>query len=350
MIFHQGKTLRQAPAFWVTVMASLAQLVILISLVLPSRASDTELESAIRLFDEGDYDAARSVLIRIKGAGTEDSEIAYYLGRVSLIDNDWETACDYLKTAIEKDEKRSVYHYWLAVALARQIPYSNFFGRMRISMRLLNELNRAVDLDPSNLEARLFRLRIFARSFGKAPISRKDILGDAEAIAEIDSALGYLASADYYHLVENDDSVAGAHFERAAELEPADSRIMVALAGFYWDAGRREDAIDVLDASWNEHPENLWIGYELGTRLILAGKDLGRARVILEECLNLKSESGMPTKAMVHWTLGLAHHVVGESDSAESHWAKAHALDQDFDRFLENSPQLEELRSLLNDH
>jgi tetratricopeptide (TPR) repeat protein len=323
--------------------------VLVAPLVVSVQAGDLGLDEAVGLFQGRDYDGARRILLELRRRGLEDSDIPYYLGRVSMVENEREQAVGYFEEAIEKDRGRSVYHQWLATALARKLPYSNIFSKIRISMRMMKELNEAIDLDPSNLEARMTRTQILIRSYGNAPFSREDIVAEAQLIADIDSAMGHLILAEYYHIVGGDSVAAETHFGKALGLEPGDPLVTMALADFYWDVGRKEDAVSLLAVSWNERAPDLQIGYELAAKLILSGEDLAKARIILRQCLDLRSESGIPTRAVVHWTLGLAHHLAGEPQAAEQEWALANALDPEFDRFLKNAPQLENLVSLLTD-
>jgi tetratricopeptide (TPR) repeat protein len=331
----------------VHLLAFIIRLVLVAALVLSAQAGDLGLDEAIGLFQGRDYDGARRILLELRSRGLEDSDIPYYLGRVSIAESAREQAVGYFEEAIEKDRSQSIYHQWLATALVRNLPYSNILSKIRLSMRMMKELNEAIALDPSNLQARMTKARILIRSYGRAPISRDDIIGEAQVIADIDSAMGHLILAEYHHMVGEDSAAAESHFSKALELEPDDPLVTTAVADFYWDIGRKEDALALLTASWNDNAEDLQIGYELAAKLILSGEDLTKARVILSRCLDLRSESGMPTRATVHWTLGLIHHLAEEPRAAEQEWAAAAALDPEFDRFLKNAPQLEDLVSLL---
>jgi hypothetical protein len=82
--------------------------------------------------------------------------------------------------------------------------------------------------------------------------------------------------------------------------------------------------------------------------MILAGTDLTGARTVLERCMDLRSESGTPAVAAIHWVLGVALHLSGDEDGAAGQWKTAETLDPELDRFIENSPQLEQLKSLLD--
>jgi tetratricopeptide (TPR) repeat protein len=326
---------------------SVALSVAVTAVAISVEAASSELEDGVRLFNDGDYEGAHAIFTDLHKRGLKDSDIPYYLGRLCMVSNDFEQAVRYFEEAIERDDARSSYHRWLAVALARRIPYSGFLSRMRNSMKMMRELDRAIDLDPGNLDARIIRAGVFIRSYGKAPVSRDDVLAEIGAVAAIDSAMGYKALGDYYHLVEGDDSLAKANFSRAFELKPNNAQVVMSLADWHWAAGRRQDAVGLLRALWDQDPKTLEVGYELAVKMMLGGQDPSQALAVLKKCLDLRSESGMPSIAMVHWALAAAYRLEGDPQAAQQEWHEVKALDREFDKLLKNSPDLQELEALL---
>jgi hypothetical protein len=72
--------------------------------------------------------------------------------------------------------------------------------------------------------------------------------------------------------------------------------------------------------------------------MILGGTDLAGAKVVFEECLALRSETGMPTETMVRWCLGLTCHLLGEEEAARREWSTVYERDKDFDQVLNQNP------------
>ena len=77
--------------------------------------------------------------------------------------------------------------------------------------------------------------------------------------------------------------------ETAARLRPGDSRVALALAWCYKRTNRLAQAIDALDRSRREHPENALLHYNLACYWSLAGQP-SRALIELNIALDLEPE------------------------------------------------------------
>jgi tetratricopeptide (TPR) repeat protein len=309
-------------------------------------AGDDALREVIDLFDRQEYDEARRALEGLPEGDTEAAQALYYLGRLDLIAGDRKGAEKHFEQAIKTDPEQSDYHHWLAIAIMQGMPYRSFLGKMTGSMKMLKEFKKAVELDPANLRPRMTLFQIMVRSFGRGMGSRGDLVEQIEAIAGIDSVMGYVARGTLFQIVDEDMEKAGALFEQAYHLEPTNRAAAISYADFLWEAGDRDRVIQVLTAFVESGPDDRSAHFNLAVRTILEGTDYARARSLLEECLDLKSDNGMPPEAMVRWCLGLACHLLGEEDEAQAQWKLAHDLNPDFDKLLEADPMLSELNSL----
>jgi tetratricopeptide (TPR) repeat protein len=312
-------------------------------------AIEGALDEAIELFERQEYAEARRVLERLPDNTKNTAEARYYLGRLDLIACEYERAADNFERAIDDEPGSSEYHYWHAVSVMRRAPYRSFLGRMMSAANAVREFRKAVELDPENLRPRMTLFQIMVRSYHMGGVGKEDLARDAETIAGIDSVMGCVARGTLYHLVEKDMDRASAWLEGCLELSPDNRAAAISYADCLWDAGRQAEAVRVLTSFVERAPEDKATRFNLGTRMVLIGSDYSAARTCFETCLNLKSDTGMASQAMVRWCLGLACHLQGDEDRARAEWALVHALDGKFDRVLENSPELEELNSLLGD-
>jgi hypothetical protein len=94
-------------------------------------------------------------------------------------------------------------------------------------------------------------------------------------------------------------------------------------------------------------PDDRAACFNLGIRNILSGGDYAAAESLFTGCVTLKSESGMPSEAMVRWCLGLAYHLQGKDTQAEAEWQAVYEIDKDFDCVLEDVPDMAELKAIL---
>jgi tetratricopeptide (TPR) repeat protein len=299
------------------------------------------------LFEQQQYTEARRVLDGLPWQTTENGEASYYRGRLDLIDGDLERAAESLEKALDVDPDRSEYQYWLAFAMMRRMPYRGFLGRMMGGMELVKRLRKAVELDPENIRARMTLFQILARSYGMGGAKKEDLVRQVDAIAGVDSVMGRVARGTFYQLVEEDADRAGYEFELGFSADPHNRAAAISYADYLWESGQRDSAMKALASFVGEVPEDKTARFNLGIKTILTGQDLEGAEAVFAGCLGLKSDTGLPTEAMVRWCLGLACHLQGKEDQAAEEWSRAYQIDKDLDRLIEETPDLAVLGTLL---
>ena len=314
-----------------------------------TRATEPTPTQAAELFEQRNYREARRVLEELPNGLRETAQGCYYAGRLDLIDGDPESAVESFEDAIDINDEESEYHHWLATALLLRSIYRSSIGKMRDAMRAVGELREAVAHAPRNLRPRMTLCQRMARSPGMGGETKGDLLQQVSAIAEIDSVMGHVARGTFFQEVEEDTAKAGAEFRAAFAQGPENRAAAVSYSDYLWDSGLQDEAIRALRSYLEMVPDDKPARFNLGCRIIQSQADPASATPILNDCLNLQSETGMPSEAMVRWCLGLTHHLLGEEEAAQREWSKVHEIDERFDSVLGQSPQLSELRALIGE-
>ena len=73
-----------------------------------------------RLFADQKYLEAKKIFGDIPDASGEFGAARYYLGRIALIEQDFEEAAEKLEEAVESNSNNADYHYWLGVVYGQQ--------------------------------------------------------------------------------------------------------------------------------------------------------------------------------------------------------------------------------------
>src|SRR4051812_29632946 len=116
-------------------------------------ASAQSLDTARQLFESARYAEAKNELTALKG-GDRNAAAAYYLGRVASFEGDGEEAVQQLERAVALEDGNALYHLWLGNALRDQAQHAGILKAMFLARRMKKEWERAVDLDPAQIEAR----------------------------------------------------------------------------------------------------------------------------------------------------------------------------------------------------
>jgi tetratricopeptide (TPR) repeat protein len=310
-------------------------------------AHDPTLAQVVELFELHDYGEARRVLEELPEELQRTGQGYYYEGRLDLVNGAPKAAVGSFEEAVAFDVEESEYHHWLATALLRRAVYRSFIGRMGDVMKAVGELQEAIGHDPQNLRPRMTLFQMMARSPGMGGMTKEDLLQHVSAIAEIDSVMGRVARGTFFQVVEKDMARAGAELRGALELAPGNRAAAIAYSDNLWESGQPDEAMRVLRSYVERIPDDKSASFNLATRIIQSQADLKSAKAILNKCLSLQSDTGMPSEAMVRWCLGLAHHLLGEEEEAQREWSIVYETDGRFDRVLEESPQLSELKALI---
>ena len=86
----------------------------------------------------------------IEGAATET---LYQQGRRYVVQGNYTEAITVMEKAIEMEPDNAHYHHLLGKSYGRLAQQSNWFSAIRLAKKTLHAFERAVELDPSNIEA-----------------------------------------------------------------------------------------------------------------------------------------------------------------------------------------------------
>ncbi|MBL7996597.1 tetratricopeptide repeat protein [bacterium] len=205
--------------------------------------AQSDLERGRELFKNKKYAEARMIFENISKGSGHEAEACYYLGSIYLrFERDPDKAIEYLEKAIEADNSKSEYHMALSNALGAKIMQSNVIKQAMLARRIKSELEKAVELNPNNAEARMSLLQMYVMMPGIMGGSITKARKQADALMQLNACLGYLGYAmisDY----EEDLASAEAYYAKAIAAEPQLSRPYHQLGYLYLKQKRYEEAI-----------------------------------------------------------------------------------------------------------
>ena len=112
------------------------------------------LADAVRHFQAQELEIAEALLLDVREVLPENAEAAFYLGRVYLERGEAEAAVEALAEAARLDPESSPHQFWLAEALVARIHEVPVLFKLPIANRMRTAYEKAVELDPENLDAR----------------------------------------------------------------------------------------------------------------------------------------------------------------------------------------------------
>ena len=210
--------------------------------------------------------------------------------------DDWDHAISACERAVALDPQKSVYHLWLGRAYGEKADRSSFITAAGLAKRVRMSFERAVELDPNNVDARADLGEFYAEAPGIVGGGKDKARAQAQALMSINPAISHWVSA---RVDEKEKQPAAAEKNYRAEVEASHSgaRAWLDLAIFYRYAQRldeMDDALKKMESSTLDRPESLMHAASL---LLRANHDLPTAVRFLRRYLSAPVEQGPACKA-----------------------------------------------------
>lgn len=290
---------------------------------LASAASAESIERARQLFEGGRYAEARSELLQLR----KNAAAAYYLGRIALVDNDGEEAVRQLEHAIGIEDGNALYHLWLGNALGDQAQHAGAFKMMFIARRMKQEWERAVQLDPAQIDARLGLVHFHTVAPGIAGGSMEAARLHAAEIEKLDPARGAMARG-LIAAAEKNEAAEILAYQQAIAAAPDGADGYFALGHLYARGGKGTLAFATLDRYAQRRPGDAWVAYQTGRFAGIAGLELDRGERALEQFIAAPApDAHAAGLARAHYWLGQIAEKRGGKEAARGQYLEALAID-----------------------
>jgi tetratricopeptide (TPR) repeat protein len=282
------------------------------------------LKTGIAQYEAEKLDEAKATLTPLAKAG--DPEAMFYLGRVAIEQSDGDEAVTWLEEAAKKNDRSSVYHQWLATAYAIKAAAASPMAQMTLLPALKRESERAVELDSTNIDARVNLMQFYFQApamMGGGPDKAGEQL---TAIMALNPYQGRLQSASAAE-GQKDSATAERTLRDLTTAYPDSSTPAVRLGTYYANQKRYDDAFRVLEDRLRKSPNDGSALYQLGRAGALSGTKLDQAQSALNRYLKMPHKRGTPTIAAAHWRLGMVVEAKGDTKTAKAEYERALRLD-----------------------
>ena len=231
-------------------------------------------------YDAGDYGGAER-FFRQRWTGADDQVCAFELGRTLMATGRWRAAVSVLEEALPAAEDDAAYHRLLGEALGRSARSASIFRQLGIARRGLHQFERAVALDPGNLEARDSLMEYYLQAPGIAGGGEAKALEQARETAAFNAAEGQRMLGRINH-EKGREAAARTAYARAVQIDPGNLLARVGQARLAIDLEDWDLAFTALDAALARAPENSMARFELGRAAASSGLRLDDGAKALE--------------------------------------------------------------------
>jgi tetratricopeptide (TPR) repeat protein len=282
------------------IQSSLLLFLSLLGATAAAASASTDLASAQALFEAGRFPEAQQLLGRMDAADPANADVHYYLGRIALELGDPDTAVHEMERAVALAPGNARDHSGLGMAYGKAAEKDGMVIGFALARRCVAQFERAVELDPGDIDARILLFKYYSRAPGIVGGGAKKAAEQAAAIGRLDRQRGLLA-----------------------------------FAGLDIAKGKFDAALAELDEVLKAEPTDYEALYLVGRVAAASGHHLDRGLACLRLCLTLPVSPGAPSHAAAQWCLGNLLDEMGAPGLARSAYRTALQLDPHFSPFAE---------------
>jgi tetratricopeptide (TPR) repeat protein len=291
---------------------------------------------AVSLFDSSRYDEARVLLDSYLPDHPQEAKAAAYRGRLALIQDDLDNAMEWTEKALKLEDGNAEYHFWMAQTYGMKAQRSGKIKQAFLAPKVKREFERAVELDPKLIPARLGLIQYYLMAPGIMGGSKEKAAAQVQVIKEQDSLQGRLATIMLYEN-NNENDKARAEYLALIKDYPDSTNYKYQLGYFYQGNKEFEAAFSLYEEILAVHPEDLIALYQIGRTGALSGLKADRAAACLQLYLRSNPGTGKPPLDAAHFRLGQVY---------EKSSQKALAI-QEYEAALKINPRHEQAKEAL---
>src|SRR5579859_5144187 len=212
------------------IMRAVRILLALLTLVAPLTAGATE--SAQEMLAAGRIDEVIAELNRRLASAPADADASNLLCRAYFTLDAWDRAESSCKKAVSLDPGNGRFHYWLGRVYGEKADRANFISAPGLAGKMRGEFERAVQLNPKDLEARLDLAEFYIDAPGIIGGGEQKAREQAQAIASVNSGREHWI---YARIAEKkkDTAAAEREYRLYIDLSRGDAEAWLNLALFF---------------------------------------------------------------------------------------------------------------------
>jgi tetratricopeptide (TPR) repeat protein len=252
---------------------------LMLAVLAPEATAQPAIAEARRLYNQTDYRGALNLLQKLPAQNGASRELA---GRCRYFMSDYKTAIDDLGKAVQLEPGVSDHYLWLGRAWGRRAETSVFFMAVKYASETRKNFEKAVQLNPANMEAvnDLLSFYLDAPGFLGGGVDQATKL---TATIRQNDPVEYQCALAQISIHQKDFDAA--ERQKAVEMAPRRINRLVDLAKFLASRGKVRESDALFDQAAGIDPNDKRLLYGRAETYIKGKRNLSAARKSLEAYL-----------------------------------------------------------------
>lgn len=276
-----------------------------------------------RLFQERRFDEARVAYAARLAKDRNDANALYWMGRIASAQDKSAEAMEWFEKAIKLDDTNALYHVWYGNAIGDEAGRASKLRQPFLAKRVKAEFERAVQLDPSLVDAREGLVGFYSQAPGFMGGSMDKAREQAAEIGKLSPMRGQLNLARIAQR-QKDAAAEERAYQAAITIAPDSAQPYYSLAAFFRRASRWDDAFVTYERLMKARPDDALPHLGWGAVSALSGKSLDRGERELKHFLT-NAGPGMAVQNVsgAHFRLGQIYEKTGRRELAKAAYVEA---------------------------
>ena len=243
-----------------------------------------DLSRAEEYYYRTEYQRAINVL---QAAEPRDAAVYALTGKALFMQGQYKDAVPSLEKAVAEDGLSSDYYDWLGKAYGRVAEGSSFLSALGYAKRTVRAFERAVELDPSNLEALSDVFEYYLDAPGM-------VGGGVDKAETIVRRMAALDQAEFHYMrarlaeKRKDYGAAEREYRAALSAAPDQAGRALDLAAFLSARGRYEESDQIFRGAAEKYPNVPKVLYAQAAAYVQSKRNLDQVEILLKRYLELQ--------------------------------------------------------------
>ena len=247
-------------------------------------------------------------------------DVLYQSGRQAMARADYEKAVEFFEQAIAQRPNHSASHYQLGGAYGQLAQKASVFKQPGLAKKAKSALERAVELDPNNIEARFGLVDYYIIAPGFMGGSEEKALAQAAEIRKRDSLAGHRAMARIYARQKKPDA-ARKEMVAAVREQPGSAKAHYHYAIFLLGEKNYKGAAEEFEAAIKLDQAFMPSWFRVGQTAVYAESNYARGEEALRKYLAHTPGEDEPPLARAWFWLGRIQELQGRKSDARQSYA-----------------------------
>ena len=294
--------------------------------------------TAQKQFNAGNYSGAIATLQSAVSQSPSSGEAYFWLGRCYYELHDYTSAIQQLEKSTELDTKNSEYHHWLGIAYGEKADRERSFS---IAKKVKKEFEEAVQLNPSNIQARRDLMEYCIDAPWIVGGSKEEGRAQIDAIEKLDPVEAHLARA-VFDQVEKRPDLAEKEYRDAVSAKPKRAEPYFEAANFFARQNKASDLDAAIQSAALVSANDPRLSFYRGVSIMVSGANFSRGEEYLKSYLaSTPDRSDWPSHAAARDWLGRIFEAEGKRTEAAEQYRAALQLDPQRKEARQRLEQLE---------